>query len=158
MSKKRFSEGLDELLQPSGGDTSTAPLPPAEDLAGGRRSGASKNFTRDLEALFEAALNEDDDTVEGEAHTPVTSVQTPAAPTRNRGAGLDALIRPTEMPSDDTAYANAALKRLTVTVERTKVEKLRSLARLENLYLKDVLQRAIDEYLKKYEADTGAAY
>lgn len=51
--------------------------------------------------------------------------------------------------------SNANLKRLTITLERTKLEKLRAIARKENTYLKDLLQRAIDEYLKKFDLETA---
>ncbi len=148
MSKKRFSEGLEDLFQHNAGDASTAALPQGEGAATERRH-ASKNFTRDLEALFEAAMSEEDDFVGTEAPSPVATTMA----THHRAAGLDALIRPTETQGSETAEAGAALKRLTVTVERAKLEKLRSLARVENLYLKDILQRAIDEYLKKHDPE-----
>ncbi|MCS7037437.1 MAG: hypothetical protein RMJ33_03345 [Saprospiraceae bacterium] len=154
MSKKRFSEGLDELLQ-SSGDTTTAALPQAENAVRERRASTSKNFVRDLEALFEEALADNlDDIPEGEANTPTSTAQMPA---HVRNAGLDALIRPTSAYAAETADVGASLKRLTVTVERAKLEKLRLLARTENLYLKDLLQRAIDEFLKKYEPDASNA-
>lgn len=153
MSKKRFSEGLDELFQ-SSGDTTSAALPQAESTARERRSSSSKNFVRDLEALFEEAMVDLDETPESDAGIPPAGVA--QTPVRTRSAGLDALIRPTETYSTETAEVGATLKRLTVTVERAKLEKLRSLARIENLYLKDLLQRAIDDYLKKYEPDASS--
>lgn len=154
MSKKRFSEGLDELFQ-SSGDTTSAALPQAESTARERRSSSSKNFVRDLEALFEEAMADDlDETPESDAGIPPAGVA--QTPVRTRSAGIDALIRPTETYSTETAEVGVTLKRLTVTVERAKLEKLRSLARIENLYLKDLLQRAIDDYLKKYEPDASS--
>ncbi len=153
MSKKRFSEGLDELFQSSGNTTSTA-LPQAESTARERRSNTSKNFVRDLEVLFEEAMVELDETPESDADTPPAGVA--QTPVRTRSAGIYALIRPTDTYSAETAEVGATFKRLTVMVERAKLEKLRSLARLENLYLKDLLQRAIDDYLKKYEPDASS--
>ena len=46
-------------------------------------------------------------------------------------------------------------KRLTVTVDKTKLEKLKSIARLENAYMKDILVRLIDEYIQEYAREKG---
>lgn len=155
MSKKRFSEGLDELLQPTDSNTTTVAQLQAQGALRERRSNASKNFVRDLEALFEEAMIDLEDAPESDSNTPPMGVAPSSAPARS--AGIDALIRPTQTPSTEATEPAAALKRLTVTIERAKLEKLRSLARVENLYLKDLLQRAIDDYLKKYEPSADAA-
>ncbi len=145
MSKKRFSTGLDELLQQPG-DTSAAALSAAQEAARDRRSGAHKNFTDNLVALFEEAFGTADEAYQNQGASADTSAQEPAV--AERGAGLDALIRPTQTFS--SAEGGPPLKRLTLILEATTVEKLRRLARIENLYMKDLLQRAIDEYLEKH--------
>ncbi len=143
MPKKQFSQGLNDLFQASG-EASTAAVTAAEGTVRERRSGGSKNFVHDLETLFEEAMRQTDELEEGETRS------TSADPYPLRSAGLDALIRPTQVAAAPTDVAAPELKRLTITVERRQLEQLRTLARIENLYLKDILQRAIEEYLKKH--------
>jgi hypothetical protein len=46
-------------------------------------------------------------------------------------------------------------KRLTVTFDKKKLEKLKKIARLEKSYLKDILGEIVAEYIKKYELSKG---
>ncbi|MCS6928647.1 MAG: hypothetical protein NZM43_04030 [Saprospiraceae bacterium] len=156
MTKKRFSKGLDDLLQ-QGGETTTATLSGGENLSSvqERRNNTAKNFARNLESLLNEAMSPEEDPSESEGHALGSGSQMPLAQVRARGAGIYALIRPTEAHLAGATDSNANLKRLTITLERTKLEKLRAIARKENTYLKDLLQRAIDEYLKKFDLETA---
>ena len=46
---------------------------------------------------------------------------------------------------------NSGTKRLTVTFDKEKLNKLKHIARLEKAYLKDILGDIIDEYITRYE-------
>lgn len=160
MGKKKFSEGLDDLFSDTheghgsffGGDA-TATAPPA-------RRPAHKNFMADLDSLLQEALEESLEKYE--ANQPDTT--TPSGKSKTAGAaslshvpmsGLDALIRQTIDVQEITTDEHSGKKRLTVAVDKTKVEKLKAIARLENAYLKDLLVNLIDGYIEEYTQQKG---
>lgn len=158
MSKKKFSEGLDDLFrEQSAGETfwGQATEAPARE-----RKAAHKNFMHDLDVLLQEALDEslnnagaDDD--QPAAANARTKSKTTAGAYRAPVSGLDALIRQTidvqEMHTDE----ETGKKRLTLAVDKTKLEKLKTIARLENAYMKDILVQLIDEYIREYTKDKG---
>lgn len=160
MGKKRFSEGLDDLFNDThaghgdlfGADATVATAP--------ERKSAHKNFMADLDSLLQEALEESLERYE--ANQPDTT--TPSGKSKATGTnisyrapmtGLDALIRQTidvqEIASDEAS----GKKRLTVTVDRTKLDKLKAIARLENAYMKDLLVHLIDAYIEEYTQQKG---
>ncbi|MEY3194672.1 MAG: hypothetical protein RIQ78_769, partial [Bacteroidota bacterium] len=70
-----------------------------------------------------------------------------AAPLRY---GLDALIRQTIDVKDITTDDATGKRRLTVAVDKTQIDKLKTIARLENAFVKDLLVTLIDEYIDGY--------
>jgi len=159
MSKKKFSEGLDDLFRDqSGGEgfwAQTAVEAPARE-----RKAAHKNFMHDLDVLLQEALEEsldkqgqDDDLPS--ASTPRTKSKTTAGAYRAPMSGLDALIRQTIDVQEILTDEATGKKRLTVAVDKTKLEKLKAIARLENSYMKDILVQLIDEYIREYTKDKG---
>jgi hypothetical protein len=153
MSKKKFSEGLDDLFSDSHSaqagllDTHAAVAPP-------ERRPAHKNFMSDLDALLQEALEESLDRYETQ-QAEASSGKTKAATQRPALTGLDALIRQTVDIHEVVADENTGKKRLTVTVDKAKLEKLRTIARLENAYMKDLLVQLIDAYIEEYVQQKG---
>ncbi len=155
MSKKRFSEGLDDLFSDSkssvegffGNDTAVA-APVSE------RKGGHKNFMSGLDSLLQEALEESLEKYDtNRSDDAVPSNKSKSTMRETGGAfpnGLDALIRQTidvqEIITDETT----GKRRLTVAVDKTKIEKLKTIARLENAYMKDLLVALIDEYIEEY--------
>ena len=68
---------------------------------------------------------------------------------------MDALIRQTIDIQEITTDEASGKKRLTVAVDKTKIEKLKTIARLENAFMKDLLVALIDEYIKDYTRRKG---
>jgi len=163
MSKKRFSEGLDDLFSSShaghgeafgGAMVLSAPQSPSE-----RRS-SHKSFATDLDALLQEALDESLERYESTQPDSVSaSSKTKASSdthrTPMRSSGLDTLIRQTIDVQEFSSDENSGKKRLTVAVDRPKLEKLKAIARLENSYLKDLLVTLIDEYIEEYVQEKG---
>lgn len=157
MGKKRFSEGLDGLFN----DMPTEQDRRAEvRTSAPQRKGAPKNFALGLDALLQEALEESLEKYE--SNQPDST--TPSARRKiissdffepEQLTGLDALIRQTidvqEIASDEAT----GKRRLTVAVDKTKVEKLKTIARLENAYLKDLLVTLIDGYINEYTHQKG---
>lgn len=162
MSKKRFSEGLDDLFSDSkssvgtlfGNDVVTAAPDPV------RRSG-NKNFMSDLDALLQESMEESfekletsrtDDAIPSSKSKSSTLKSASDAP-----SGLDALIRETIDIKEIETDESTGKRRLTVAVDKTKVEKLKAIARLENAYMKDLLVALIDDYIREYTRQKGDA-
>lgn len=166
MSKKKFTTGLESLFDSAGDafqeDTvalvdTASPVP--QKVRRIKARGSSKDFTSDLDSLLEDALNESVDEINKNAPDESQSGKSkerPAAPTaahRKVLSGLDALIRQTiqvnvEEYKDET---NSPTKRVTFAVDKTKLEKLKTIARQEGAYLKDIISSLISEYIREYD-------
>ena len=162
MAKKRFSSGLDDLFNDNyaasmterGGvevfvGSQTQPLE--------RKHHAHKNFLSDLDSLLQEALEESLEKFEASQPDTVTASSKSKSNTARQFStgGLDALIRQTvdiqEIASDEIT----GKKRLTVSVDKIKLEKLKTIARLKNAYLKDLLIEVLDGYIDEYVKDKG---
>ena len=170
MSKKKFTTGLDSIFTPepnavTGRGTAFLRNPFEPDDNNGEKApkpvkrSSRKNFTTDLDSLLEEALQESFDE-QMEASTSSDSkaqVFHKQAPRKRHISGLDKLIRSTVESSEMKVEENPAAgrKRLTVTFEKKKVEKLKKIARIEKSYLKDILGDLVANFIKEYEADKG---
>lgn len=118
-----------------------------------------KNFLSDLDSLLQEALQDSfDDLNRGGASAisfgkSKTASATPSSDSRMY-SGIDSLIRQTV---DIGAIEQDELgkKRISFSVDRTKLDKLKTIARLEKAYLKDVLSKLIDEHIQNYIAQKG---
>jgi hypothetical protein len=157
MSKKRFSEGLDNLFNdPHSGQTALGATEPTT----GERKAAHKNFLSDLDSLLQEALDESLEKYEANQPDPLTASAKnrsgyDATPIRPKYSGLDALIRQTIDVQEITTDESSGKKRLTVAVDKLKLEKLKVIARLENAYLKDLLVQLIDDSIDEYKEQKG---
>ena len=114
----------------------------------------------DLDSLLQEALEESlerfdanqPDTTTPSGKTKTTSVISTYRPPMS---GLDALIRQTIDVQEIATDEASGKKRLTVTVDRSKLEKLKAIARLENSYMKDLLVTLIDGYIEEYTQQKG---
>ena len=167
MSKKRFSQGLDDLFSDHhggqgsifGNASSAVETVPTQYI---ERKSAHKSFMTDLDALLQEALDESlerfeanqPDSVTASAKTKTTNPDALRAPMRS---GLDTLIRQTIDVQEIATDESTGKRRLTVAVDRPKLEKLKAIARLENAFLKDLLVAVIDEYIEEYTQEKGVS-
>ena len=160
MSKKKFSSGLDELFadlhdSSVGGSVSEITVRHSPD----RKAPAVKSFANDLDALLQDAMEESLSRMDQRENAGMESgskTKTKLSTSSQQSfAGLDALIRQTIDVQELTQEENAGVRRLTVAVDRTKLDKLKTIARLENAYLKDLLTELIDEYIQEYTSEKG---
>lgn len=119
-----------------------------------------KNFMTGLDALLQEAMEESLDNYE--RNGPMASGS--AAKTRSimadqrgdsLGSGLDALIRQTIEVQDMVTDESTGKRRLVVSVDKPRLDKLKTIARLENAFLKDLLVNVIDGYIYDYTRDKG---
>ncbi|MCC6726024.1 MAG: hypothetical protein IT258_16075 [Saprospiraceae bacterium] len=175
MSKKKFTDGLESLFsidhnKESGqGTTFLEGANPDEMRPGAGRPAAvkpthRKNFTTDLDSLLQEAMQEsfEEQLQEREANA-ATSSPTKAQPfhqqqvRRKPLGGLDMLIRRTVEQGAVAEDPLTGTRRLTVTFDKEKLNKLKTIARMEKAYLKDILGDIVEEYIRRYESQKGAA-
>jgi len=171
VSKKKFTDGLESLFGIASDDEMQDNSPflartesteqnvelvessaTAKKKSKRRRSG--KNFTSDLDSLF------DEVGVESSSSRAVLepSPERPTTRTRLRRrkpvSGLDALIRGTVHPKPVEIEAQGR-KRVTFVFDKHKLSKLKVIARSEKAYLKDIIGKVVGEYIEEYEKMNG---
>lgn len=160
MSKKRFSAGLDDLFKDVHTEQADFIGPSSGTVVPTDRKVAQKNFMSDLDSLLQEALEESLEKYESnqpDTTTPSSKTKTSSNASFDRPAltGLDALIRQTIDVQEIATDEASGKKRLTVAVDKTKLDKLKVIARLENSYLKDLLVNLIDGYIVEYTQQRG---
>ncbi len=170
MGKKKFSSGLDSLFDAKDdqheldlqrelsdvriqGDQRTTSV---QEMPSIRRA-SNKNFTSDLDSLFQDAFT---DSVEEKAEKlrRLANNDDPFESNRRQYkqplSGLDALIRST-MDTSLAEFDHAPVKRLTIMFENLKIEKLKSIAKMERSFVKDLVGGVLTEFINDYEKRSG---
>lgn len=170
MSKKKFSSGFDSLFD-NREDVQTASVTTTEAKHSANaptqtqvatnvvKRTTSKNFTSDLDSLFQEAFTEAVEEKLGKLKKdsglsdPFDSLQ---RDNRKPLSGLDALIRST-VDASLASIEHAAVKRLTIIFENKKIEKLKSIAKMEKAFVKDIVSEVLTEFINDYEKKAGKA-
>jgi hypothetical protein len=104
-----------------------------------------KRFTDDLQAFlmeaFEESFERQMQQVPAEAEIKKRSSKTME--------GLDALIRSTVEPK--VQFDQHATRRLTLQFDERKLEKLKTIARMEKTLLRDIIDGIVEEYIARWE-------
>lgn len=172
MSKKRFTEGLESLLtgpeevsfrvgdRLAAGESS---VPTKTGKGGGAteataaseepgKKSTGKKFASDLQSFLTEAFEESFD-------RQMQQTDATAAEVKKRSQkpmdGLDALIRTTIDPRVHFD-AQQKMRRLTVVFDEQKLEKLKTIARMEKTYLRDIIDNIVAEYIQTYELRQGS--
>ncbi len=99
------------------------------------KKNARKSFSTNLDVLFEG---------------PKAVEDTAEKPKDARLAGIDLLIKGTLQGSKRVVQQVAPeKKRVTFIIDKEKLAKIKSIAKSEKAYIKDVFDRVVSEYLKK---------
>lgn len=115
-----------------------------------KKRASSKDFTSDLDTLFQMALSE---TIEEKEKKKKSVPKSSHRPRRSRRlSGLDALIRRTE--DLDVVEVNVPTKkRVSFVCDKEKVAKLKQIAKKEKAYLKDIIGEVVSKFIEKYEKE-----
>lgn len=160
MSKKKFIEGIEDLFN----DTKDNILSEESVLLSNSvekkrsqqasRAAHGKDFSSDLEIFLKEAFEDSFDThFQSESKQPVADLQIKK---RNRKpfSGLDALIRSTLEPLA-IEMEQSAVRRVTLLFDERKLDKLKTIARLERTYLKNIVDAIVEDYILSYEQKRG---
>jgi len=163
VSKKKFKDGLESLF---GGPAVAEPSLPensplleqtekkknaANSKKGlkvrAKRSRTGKNFTSDLDTLFESVIESN---IRESKEDKQTKGRRASRAKRPPVVGLDALIQRT---TDDNYDYTSTKKRVTFIFEKKKLDKLKRIAKLQNAYLKDIIGKIVGTHIDKYDEE-----
>lgn len=109
-----------------------------------------EKFASDLELFLKEAFEESYEAQMQEE----ASDALPKKRSRRPDSGLDLLIRSTVEPvaiSDN----NTPERRVTLLIDQLKLEKLKTIAKLERTYIKNIMDDIVQEFIKSYEKKKG---
>lgn len=162
LSRKKFTDGIGYLFSDDDAGIlseesvllSATSVGDKKRTPGGRSSGG-KGFAADLESFLKEAFEES-----FEAHTNGSILNDEAHAAKKRLArrpdsGLDLLIRSTVEPVIVTD-ADTNTRRVTLLFDPKKLEKLKTIAKLERTYLKDIMDELVQEFIQNYEQRKGS--
>jgi hypothetical protein len=126
----------------------------------------NKNFTSDLDALLNSALQESINEMQQQAQEqqksqPGARFSAPQ-PRMNMPTGLDAIIRQTLHASQSISVndtfntVDSPAGRIVFTFDKKKLEKLKTIAHIEQTFVKDIIKKVIADYINTYEQQKGA--
>ena len=116
-----------------------------------KRSSSGKDFSSDLHSFLQDAFEESfEEQVSRESSASITP---PEVKKRRRKplSGLDSLIRNTLEPSSMRIDPNST-RRLVVNFKEEQLQKLKSIARKEKTYLKEIINEIVEDFIREYEA------
>ena len=153
MSKKKFKAGLESLFD----DSAVAGMSPflveevkpeIKTVKKIKKRSSSKDFTSDLESLFSTAVDK-----EVQEQSKQQQIKGKATAIKKRSdrpvIGIDALIRKTIEDKKEGAIPNSSKKRITITMEKQKLEKLKKIAKEKKTYLRTIMDELVSDYLSK---------
>lgn len=167
MSKKSFTDGLESLFSgPKEKEALDTLAPPRRKKPGrrtmgeqdtpehaedrpARRSG-QKTFSMDLDAFLADVLNEGLQEELARAEPRKETVDSPAPDESPHGEGIDALIRST-LDTSTMEITPGKTRRVTFFFDADKVERLKVLARQENIFMREMISRIVAEYMARLE-------
>lgn len=161
MSRKKFTDDIGNLFSDDDADilSEESVLLTASSVSDKKRNPQSsrashgKHFASDLESFLKEAFEDSLEAhTQGDARTAVDT----QLKKRNRrpSGGLDLLIRNTIEPVV-TTEADLHTRRVTLLFDLKKLEKLKTIARLERTYLKDIVDELVLEFIQHYEQKKG---
>ncbi|MEM6771741.1 MAG: hypothetical protein AAF597_14255 [Bacteroidota bacterium] len=165
MAKKRFTDDLFGLFEeplsqntPAKQPTEAPPTAPAIETESvevevpsptprARRKLSSKKFTADLDAFLSDSFSREGSS----AHVPNPAPASAPKSRRRRKTGLDLLIQSTVTDEDRSLRGEKApdTKRVTLIFNKQHLAELKEQAKDRGVYLKDVVQEMVSEYLQK---------
>lgn len=156
MAKKRFTDGLESLFADVSGEVrekekhSAAKSRQKEKQPESKKS-SGKDFSSSLHSFLQEAFEESfEQQMRKENAEPAAASQNLKKRSRKPNSGLDALIRNTLEPSSMRIDPNTT-RRLVVTFKEEQLDRLKSIARKEKRYLKQIINEIVEEFIQTYD-------
>jgi hypothetical protein len=159
MSKKKFTDGIDDIFSSTLVDQDSQEFvdKTSNSMQARRQASTHKTFVTNLDSLL-SEISDDSFFSDTRSESKNNSGKSKASQETNGYrapvTGLDALIRQTltfvEGEDDETAK-----KRISVIVDKIKLERLKSIARMEGAFMKDIISQLIESYIHSYTKEKG---
>jgi hypothetical protein len=108
---------------------------------------SGKDFSSDLgHAMQDAFIKQEEDFIAQDENLRISDLS--KRPFRKPLSGLESLLRKT---IDSEELDNETKRRIVVIIESGKVERLKSIAKGESLFLKDIIERCVNLFLEDYD-------
>lgn len=148
------SSGTPQSVNPEGGGS---PASETVSSTGGKivqplRRANGKKFSDDLQSFLQEAFDDsfekylDPNFVPEDASVKKRSLKPMA--------GIEAILRSTVDPKT-IRLGSRNTRRLTLVFDENKLQKLKSIARIERSYLKDIIDEMVESFIKEYEIKKG---
>lgn len=157
MSKKKFTKGFDSLF----GDIAEEkqqqlalfpePEQPKKSPKVQKDKTPSKDFSAELQSFLTEAFEESFEKQMAAEALPEEEKPKRKPRTRKKFSGLDALIRSTIEPKPVEPIPEKNTKRVTLVIDKEKLSKLKSIARAERTYIKDIIDDMVSDFISQYE-------
>ena len=176
MSKKKLKKGLESLFGDWGDPIEDIGIIELENTEGtsslsfraerekphakkdeDRKANPGKNFTTDLDSLFQETMRES--VVEQLSNKNEKKSKKDKPKKRRvipRSGGLDSLIRSTVEDSMMVIEPTSNNKRVSFVFDKSKLKKLKSIAKIKKSYLKDIIDEVVAQYLSEFESKNGS--
>jgi hypothetical protein len=160
MSKKKFTSGIDDIFSNANTGEQGVSIVEESTNAGPnqhvRRQGGHKTFVTNLDSLL-AEITDDSYFSEPQADSmnrPGKSKGGSQGGYRAPVTGLDALIRQT-LVGIEGEDEETTKRRISVIVDKIKLDRLKTIARMEGAFMKDIIAELIESYVQKYAKEKG---
>jgi hypothetical protein len=157
MSKKKFTDGINDLFVDDHDNKVSAFSTVTTTVAQQPRKTSSKRFVTTLDSLL-TEFAEDPFFSEPRERSFGQSGKSKSAQSEGYRApvtGLDALIRQTLIQVDPGEQEDETKRRVSVVIDRQKLDRLKTIARMEGSFMKDIISSLIEEYVRKYANEKG---
>lgn len=153
MAKKNFKKGLNDLFDDALEDSfkEEKEVRTVKNAKNTKKSSKpQKSFASDLDLFLQDAIEESI-----KEHVEETKKKKPTRRKSKRSKpmfGLDSLIQQTVETSKIEAVMDGNVKRVTFTFDKSKLERLKKIARLEKAYVKDIVGELVSKYIDQYDS------
>ena len=123
-----------------------------------KKANAGKNFTMDLDSLFQETMRESVTEQLSKKKDKSKKTNTPKPKKRRvipRSGGIDSLIRSTVEGSMMVIEPTSKHKRVSFVFDKSKLKKLKSIAKIKKSHLKDIIDDVVAKYLAEFETKNG---
>jgi hypothetical protein len=120
-----------------------------------KKRSSGKNFVSDLESFLQDAFDESLEQQLSERQTDKKRQLPKNTRVKKRShrpmRGLDSLIRSTVDMEPEQLSPKRPTRRVTLTFDPDKLDKLKTIARHQRTYLRDVIDQIVADYLERYD-------
>lgn len=146
---------MDSLFEAMDEEAAQEEQPLSASAPAEQKRSSGKNFSSDLQSFLQEAFDEslEQQLAERKASKKQQLPKNTQVKKRSRRpmGGLDSLIRSTVDLEPEESAPKRNVRRVTLTFDPEKLDKLKTIARHQRTYLRDVIDQIVADYLERYD-------